>query len=117
MATEETANYEDQGDISIEGADDANVPVDIWLTQIADDAEDEDRGRRGWWRLRANNYMPRKGYLGGEHSYLAISKDREVLAALVRVHWLPLYQTAVKVLTEMKPNEEGTACLYYWQDK
>ena len=107
-------NYEDLGDIQIERADDANVPVDIWLTQIDKDDDAAEDGRAGWWQLRANNYMPRRAYLGGERSYYAVSKDREVLAALVRKHWLPLYQIAVDVLTELRPNEDGNARLYYW---
>ena len=109
--SDENKGYEDIGKIPIEDADDANVPVDIWLTK----RNENDEEHPGKWQLRANNYMPRKACLGGERSYCAISDDREVLAALVRKHWLPLYQIAVEILTEMRPNKDDNARLYYWQ--
>ena len=110
--------YEDLGEIPIEGANDANIPVDIWLKKIKEDDDEGDRQHAGMWRLTADNYMPRKSRLSGEGSYKAIAEERETLVELIHKHWLPLYKTAVEILTEMKPNEthdNGTACLYYWE--
>ena len=104
--------YEDLGECSITNADDANIPVDIWLKPEKDD-EDKPTGK---WILKASNYMPRKGRLSGEEGYKAVASDRQVLVDLVHKHWLPLYQTAVKVLTELKQDERGISYLYYWHD-
>ena len=106
-------DYEDKGEISINEADDANIPVDIWLTRKTD--ENGDTIEDGDWDLKASNYMPRKCRVT-EEAYLATSKDRKVLEGLVRTHWLPLYQAAVKVLTEFRPNKDGISRLYYWND-
>jgi hypothetical protein len=99
--------YKDLGELSVDDADEANVPVDIWLVPDPDNP--------GGWRLRANNYMPRRGRLSGEDSYDARSESREVLVALVHKHWLPLYQAALKTITELKPDNENKAYLYYWE--
>jgi hypothetical protein len=110
--------YDDLGEISIDDADDSNIPVDIWLKKVKEEDDEGDREHAGMWRLTADNYMPRRGRLSGENSYKAFSKERETLVKLVHKHWLPLYKTAVEILTEMKPSEthdNGTACLYYWQ--
>jgi len=103
--------YEDQGEIAIEHADDSNVPVDIHLGPAEDDAGEE---IPDLWELRASNYMPRKGVVV-EGNYCAQSADREVLAALVRQHWLPLYLAAVQALATLTPDEDRTAGLYKWK--
>jgi hypothetical protein len=110
--------YENLGENAIESANDANIPVDIWLKKIKEDDEEGDGKHAGMWRLTANNYMPRKARLSGENSYKVIAKDRDVLVKLIHKYWLPLYQIAVEILTEMKPSQihdNGTACLYYWE--
>jgi len=106
-------DYESFGEIPVDDANYANIPVDIWLQQVEEDDED-DKSHIGMWCLTADNYMPRKGCLSGEHSYKVYSNDRKVLVALVHKYWLPLYKTAVEVLTKMAPDDDGTASLYYW---
>ena len=101
--------YRDCGEIKITNADNANIPVDIWISP-----RDEGDSAPEAWKLYANNYMPRRGYLSGNSSYKAYSDSREVLVELVKKHWLPLYQVAVDILSTMEPNENGNARLYYW---
>lgn len=95
--------YNDLGDVPVDAADDADVPMDIWL-------KEED----GAWVLTAGNYMPRKGRVS-EDAYKAIAPQRETLVNLIHQHWLPLYCRAVEILTEMKPGRYGAASLYYWK--
>lgn len=103
--------YEDLGEIPIDSANDANIPVSIWLVP----AEDDDGERiDGLWELRADNYMPRKSTVS-QDQYRAQAKDRAVLVGLVHKHWLPLYQTAIEALTKLEPDEDGVASLYYWK--
>lgn len=83
-------------------ADDANIPVDIWL---------ELDGER--WVLRASNYMPRKGYVH-DGAYRAEADTREELVALLEQHVLPLYRTAVSQLEDVC-RTSGEGHLYYWQ--
>jgi len=111
----DTTLFVDLGEVSVDQADDANIPVNIWITRESD--EDENYIKDGKWELRAENYMPRKGRISGESSYKVVAADRQVLVDLVHKHWLPLYQTAVRVLTELKQDKEGIAGLYYWTDR
>jgi len=105
--------YTNHGTIDIDGADHANVPVDIWLSPPEGDHPEE-------WELSADNYMPRKGCLSGSRCrgsawpYIARSKSREVLVGLVRSHWLPLFVTATEIIRDMEQDEDGSAALYYW---
>ncbi len=85
-------------------ADDANIPVDIWLTKEADEPR---------WVLRASNYMPRKECLH-PHGYHAESESREELADLIMAHVMPLYETAVRQLKAIASGEADS--LYYWHD-
>jgi hypothetical protein len=108
------------GKIEIAAADDMNVPVDIWLLQMDPKFPDAFpwtvRGESAagmQWCLRANNYMPRKGCLSGEGSYMVFSDSREELAALVREHVLPLYRAALDVVTCIADGSQD--CLYYWE--
>jgi hypothetical protein len=107
-------SYKDLGEISVEEADEANIPVDIWLDKVDEEAREENPELLTW-ELHANNYMPRKGRLSGEQAYRLTSDDRAVLVALVKKHWLPLYKTAVAKLEAFdKPDAEGVSELYYW---
>lgn len=107
--TENTPSYTDLGSIPVDAANDANIPVNIWLIR----GEDDDTG---YWILYADNYMPRRGSLTGESTYRVRAKDRDVLVELVHTHWLPLYQAAVRVLAKLEPDAGGAAGLYYWND-
>jgi hypothetical protein len=108
----ESVGYEDLGECEVTSANDANIPVSIW---ISPEEDDEGEPIKESYRLRASLYMPRKGHVV-EDAFRARSSDRKVLEDLVRVYWLPLYQMAVKVLTEMKPDEDGVSSLYYWNE-
>lgn len=99
------APYQNEGECHIEGADSANIPVDIWL-----DAPPEPGDR---WTLRASNYMPRRGRVHAG-AYLVTADNREVLVALVQQYITPLYEAAVNTLKKMEPDEDGCVCLYYW---
>lgn len=91
---------EERGECSFSGADDANIPVDIWLCN-------ED----GAWKLTASNYMPRKGRIATE-VYEATAPTREELAILVRERIVPLYRNALAALQAIG---DGTLDhLYYW---
>lgn len=111
------------GDIEIEEANEANIPVDIWVNEITDEfLEDNDdtddniyQNNRGKWVLKADNYMPRKSRLSGENAYLVIFDSYEELAEAVSTYILPLYQTAVSVLEAIISKNQDH--LYYWNKK
>lgn len=87
------------GDMGLEEADDANVPVNI---SISEPSESETS-----WELVAGNYMPRKNWIAdGQYRYLADS--REELMQLVQKYVVPLYECA---LSRLKAVGE----LYYWK--
>jgi len=118
MADLTDLEFESVGDIDPDSANDANVPVDIWLHPPTTDEEEteEDPLWRTNWKLTADNYMPRKARLSGEHSYKLYAKDRETLVAIIHRCWLPIFQAAVKKLTDLTPDEDGVADLYYWHE-
>lgn len=90
---------DDVGNVSIDEANEMNVPVNIWILE----AEDEP----GVWELSAANYMPRKNMIQSE-VYLVKSNKKETLEALVQKHIVPLYEIALsKLKTE--------SSLYYWE--
>lgn len=99
---------EDKGEIPFDKADEANIPVNIWLLEEKDDDDDNKTGR---WELTASNYTPRKGVLY-EGVYKATADSRDELADLIREHIIPLYETAVKKLQAVC--EGGAKGLYYW---
>lgn len=57
----------ENGECSLDSIDNANIPVDIWLTNAKKKAEDSgekldpDIRDAGGWTLTAGNYCPRKG--------------------------------------------------------
>lgn len=85
-------------------ADDANVPVDIWLLP-----PDEYYDR---WTLKAANYMPRKGHLHPD-GYKQTADTREELVVLLTAHVLPLYRIAVSQIEAIASGDADH--LYYWQ--
>lgn len=96
------------GDMEFSSADNANIPVDIWLEQ-------ENEGPyKGKWSLSAANYMPRKAAVGDE-AYKAIADTREELVALIKEHIVPLYERAMSHLQSMI-NGSGKS-LYYWDER
>lgn len=100
---------EDIGQIPFDAFDDANVPVDIWLTEIDEDKESFAEGYR--YELKAGCYMPRRGRVE-ETALNIIASTREELAEIVKKHLLPLYETAVVKINKIISGEEED--LYYW---
>lgn len=98
--------FESPDHMAFSSADDANVPVDIWLH-----APDEERDK---WQLTASNYMPRKGRLH-PHGYSQTADSREELVALLTAHVLPLYRIAVAKIEGIVAGTEDH--IYYWNDK
>lgn len=87
-------------------ADDANIPIDIWLTPPNEDCDK--------WTLRAANYMPRRGYMLPE-AYKQTADTREELELLVKTYVLPLYEVALSEIKKIISGESNH--LYYWQPK
>ena len=100
---------EEKGEIPFSGANDLNIPVNIWLLET----KGEDGKKDGTWTLRANNFLPRKDRVETD-MYEAVSEKREELVDLIKKHILPLYETAVKKLQAVC-NGTGNE-LYFWGD-
>lgn len=89
------------GDMGLEEANHANVPVNI---SIYEPEESETA-----WELHAGNYMPRKNWIAdGQYHYIADS--REELMNLVQQYIVPLYERALNRL-------KNVGDLYYWENK
>jgi hypothetical protein len=106
--------YEQFGEMDFDDADDANIPVNVFLRPL-DPAEDEEDGieKEDGWVLLADNFMPRK-LEGFSESYKFYSKDREVLVHMVQKHWRPLYEIALELLKLEPAEEDKSASFYYW---
>lgn len=90
----------DTGEMPIESADDANIPVVCFL-------HEPDR-KNGLWTWSAVNFMPRKERCGGNYKLEADSKE-EIMNALKK-HVIPLYEVALENLKQHGEN-------YYWERK
>lgn len=82
--------YRDLGEISIDEANDANVPVGVFIYK-------SEEGEH--FTLRADNFMPRKN-CAGEGMYEVQARSREDLVELVKKYIVPLYKAAVQSLEE-----------------
>lgn len=102
----------ENGVMPFENADDANVPVSLFLSKIGD-SDRIDEPADHLWRLTADNYMPRKG-MCTDCAYCVSARSRDDLAAIVRKHVLPLYHIAVQKL-DLMAFGEGEGNLYYWE--
>lgn len=109
------------GEEELSGCDDANIPCNIFITEVTeDDLEDlmgELQGRddvpEGWkpkWKLTADNFMPRKGLWDGANKYVADTKEE--LTDLVKEHVLPMYKIAFDAITAMSEGKRDS--FYYW---
>lgn len=85
------------GNIAIEECNDMNIP-------ICCDLEERDDGK---WEWNAANYMPRKASIS-QSQYQVIADTKEEIIELVKKYVVPLYQTAIDLLT-LKGE------LYYWE--
>lgn len=93
---DETKDFVDEGELSIDNINDMNVPVNIFI-------EEEDDG----FRLTAANFMPRKQVVS-DAAYIVFSEKREVLEAIVQKKIVPLYEVALENLKTKSTN-------YYWE--
>ena len=93
---------EDEGLLEIKHANDANIPVNIFLKKRED----------GKYELLADNFMPRRCTAQSD-CYHAISDSLKDLQELIKKHVLPLYQTALMKVSYMA--EKGEGSLYYWE--
>lgn len=94
-------NYEDTGELELAGADDANVPVNCFLS-----APDADSPK---WRWGADNFMPRKGR-ASESAYSIEADTKEAVLEAVQKYVVPLYEAA---LGNLRTHGEN----YYWEAK
>lgn len=110
------------GDEELNGHDDANIPCNIFISEIGEDYEDEvaealvDLELEGFepkWILTADIFMPRKGLADGPYRYVADTKEE--LYALVREHVLPSYKIALDAVTAMADGKRDS--FYYWKEK
>lgn len=116
--------YKDIGDIEFAEADDANVPVDIWLYKITDEHTEPDNGDGfvvepedvGKFMLYADNYMPRKERLCGQAIFQAVCDTEADVKEIIEKFIKPLYQTALKVLDAISTGDTKSH-LYYWKEK
>ncbi len=105
---EKTPEVEVTGECSFDDVDDANVPVDIWLSE----EEDDDGNKTGFYTLKAGAYMPRKGIVR-ESLFEVRSKNPEALRKIVREKIIPIYQTALAKLEAIANGKSDN--LYYWK--
>lgn len=103
-----TNDYEDIGEISIGGADIFNIPVGISLQEPNTILNGDPV-----WRLVADCYHPRRD-LVTQWAFEASAPKRETLVDLVHKYWLPLFQSAVKSLTELKVDDMGETADLDW---
>lgn len=86
-------------------ADDANIPVNIWLTPEPDE--------NSMFILYADNYHPQTSTII-EHTFEQKSKSRKDLIKVIKAHILPLYKHALSRLDGMCNGTNNS--LYYWAD-
>ena len=103
----------DSGEIEIEAADRANVPVNIFIAKQEDD-EGEETGK---WVLTADNFMPRR--CRAEDGAYGVEADTlEELQGVIRKHVLPLYEVALANINDMLSmtgEEDEMPSHYYWE--
>ncbi len=92
-------NYENHGEIEIEDCDEANVPVNSFMSPPDEECEK--------WRWTAGNFMPRKGRVVSDQ-YEIRADSQDSLMAAVKKHVVPLYEAALE-------NLKTTGGNYYWE--
>lgn len=113
------------GDNELEGHDDANIPCNLFITELSDDdlkeiddkcaLEDDEVPPSKWakWQLTGDCFMPRKGLWDGCIVYVA--STREELSQLVKEMILPSYKIALDAVTAMSEGKRKS--FYYWLAK
>ena len=92
--------FEDFGEIELKECDDANIPVNCFISPPEDNSDKK-------WHWGANNYMPRKNHIS-EGSYKIIVDTKEDILEAINTYVIPLYQRAIYLLYT-------TGELYYWK--
>lgn len=107
MNTEELlTTVVEYGECEFVEVDDANIPVNIFLTK------DEDNPPAGQkWQLTADNFMSRKGR-ESDSGYKAVAPTREALVKVIEKYIMPLYKIAILNLQTMIDGTNDS--LYYW---
>lgn len=93
------------GDGEIEGHDDANIPVNLFLSKVK-------HKRKVKYRLSYDIFMPRKGMAEGGF-LLADTKDE--VQTFIREKILPSYKIAFDAVTAMANGKRDS--FYYWMKK
>lgn len=94
--------FEDRGEVNSDHADDANIPVNIFIERSD-----------GRWRLVADNFMPRTERVG-QLAYELVADNRdEFKPFLERVR--ALYAIALARIDAMLDGSGSN--LYYWSEK
>jgi len=101
-------NYEDLGTICIEECDDANIPVNCFLTQIKPGDEDYAKKYHGWFAWYADNFMPRKQTVDTGRAFEILARKKQTILSLVTKYVVPLYEAALANLKSSGGN-------YYWK--
>jgi hypothetical protein len=105
-------SIEDIGELELEAANDANVPVNIFIER-----EEDDQGEKtGKWILTADCFMPRK-CVAADSAFKVEADSLEELQAVIRKHILPLYEVALANINDMLSATGAEADLpshYYW---
>lgn len=100
------------GEMELSDADDANIPVNIFITKGEDEEdESEEEAKLGAWVLTADNFMPRRG-MTSESVFKYRSDSPEELRALVGEFVLPFYKRAVELVEKMIAGKGDS--FYYW---
>jgi len=94
-------SYQNTGEVDIEQADDANVPINSFLIEPDDESQK--------WRWNADLFMPRKGYVMAEAFGIEADTKEEIIQLVNRIV-IPLYEAALANL-----KAEGQC--YYWRVK
>ena len=97
-----SAAYDDTGIIDLSGADEANIPVNSFLTEPKDNED-------GRWHWIADNFMPRRAHCSQDQYHL-VSDAKEPLLEAVKKYVVPIYKAALENLKTMGEN-------YYWEQK
>ena len=100
---------DETGECTFDGADDANIPVNIFISTPEDNEDTEDAGK---WSIKADNFMPGKAGIG-QSTYQATADSREELIELVTKYVLPLYTTALQQLNNVIQGKANS--FYYWE--
>ena len=102
--------YLDTGLIPVTEASGNHIPVNIMIHPPCPEIGDLH------WKMTADCFDPRLTHIG-EGLFKVAADDKATIVALVHKHFLPLYQTAVDVLTTLKSDDDGVSGLYFWEGK